>query len=266
MKRKPGPDYVYPERKRSGYTFQDIDIVCNGPVPLPVLKFPELDELEIHKRKQEIKFWEEWEVSKIYLEQNYYSSAYERHYALLYGGSITKSSEQQKEIFAVRWGFLEYIKSKVLSETKTHLFTVACFCDNIEIATFMFARCRSDMRNLNDTLAVVCQLGYINVIKFLIKKGAKELNKGLVNACSNGHIEVVKYLLKKNAMGFKRGIYLASSKGYTEIVEILLSRRVGNLDKCLSVACENGHIDTVAVLIKCGASNCKCGKTPKEHN
>ena len=44
-----------------------------------------------------------------------------------------------------------------------------------------------------------CKGGYIDIVKFMIKKGANHWDLGLGGACRNGHIDIVKLMIEKGA-------------------------------------------------------------------
>ncbi len=45
-----------------------------------------------------------------------------------------------------------------------------------------------------------CSGGHIDIVKFMIEKGADHWTSGLWRACESGHIDIVKFLIEKGAI------------------------------------------------------------------
>ena len=52
---------------------------------------------------------------------------------------------------------------------------------------------------INWFMAVACEKGYLDIVQFMIEKGATNLNWGLRNSCLTHQIKVVKYMIGKGA-------------------------------------------------------------------
>ena len=53
----------------------------------------------------------------------------------------------------------------------------------------------------NGGLYWACENGYIDIVKLMIEKGAKDWNGGLWRACYGGHMDIVKLMIEKGATG-----------------------------------------------------------------
>jgi ankyrin repeat protein len=88
------------------------------------------------------------------------------------------------------------------------------------------------MINLNDELIVASKYGHLEVVKFLVEKGANihaDNNLALRCASKYGHLEIVKFLVKNGAdihADNDRVLKLASLNGHFEVVEYLKSLSV----------------------------------------
>jgi hypothetical protein len=90
-------------------------------------------------------------------------------------------------------------------------------------------------RQFNDA----CHGGHLDIIKFMIEKGADDWNGGLYNACYGGQVDIVKFMIEKGAYNWNRGLY---------------------------GACYGGHLDIVKFMIEKGANVCEfCNKSMREH-
>ncbi len=76
--------------------------------------------------------------------------------------------------------------------------------------------------HLNDGLDAACLSGHINMVEFLLSKGANDLNRGLYNACIDGNIKIINLLLSKGANDFNRGLDGASYCYLTTKKDIIL--------------------------------------------
>ena len=147
---------------------------------------------------------------------------------------------------------------------------------------------------INNAFLVLCRIGNIEGIKFLISlnAGIHDYSTGLNNACLGGHIESVNYLLHfwttlimsekisilhsackgKNLDIVKRIIRLelfssntlnhafnsACIGGNIEVVKYLYSLPISkgySLNEALAEACRNGHCRIIEFLIQKGANN-----------
>jgi ankyrin repeat protein len=119
----------------------------------------------------------------------------------------------------------------------------------------------------NTPLNVASARGYLDIVEYLISKGAIPNAPSwspMISACANGHVEVVK-CLEKHGVSLQ-GINVLSAPlsaacyhGQMEVVEYLISRGVpidengASYRKPLHHACAGGHFEIVKYLIRCGA-------------
>lgn len=87
---------------------------------------------------------------------------------------------------------------------------MACYEGNIDMIRFMIGKGAQDLRR---GILRACRGGYIGVIRFLIKeskrKGVKNIcnwNRGLYESCLIGHLELVKLMIKNGARDWNHGL------------------------------------------------------------
>lgn len=110
--------------------------------------------------------------------------------------------------------------------------------DDIELTTSIYDRIYGPDKLIsiyNELLNVICYLGHINVIDFILNKGVNQLESGLEYACLGGHIDIVKLMIKKineTATGFQspesveKLIMTAYRRGYLKISTLLFDEIV----------------------------------------
>ena len=117
-------------------------------------------------------------------------------------------------------------------------------------------------------------LGYVNVVKVLIQKGADvnavvdDVERGEMTAlhiaAARGHVEVAKVLIQNGAdvnavmIGNWTALHMAADKGHVEVAKVLIQNGPdvnAKKDKntALHFAADHGHINVVKLLIQNGA-------------
>jgi len=119
---------------------------------------------------------------------------------------------------------------------------------------------QNDSYSLRTALFIVCEYGYIEIVKLLLNDKRVDVNRAdnygwtpFHLACRNGHIEVVKLLLNNHRrVDINKAIndagwtpfYSACYYGYTEIVKLLLNDQRVDINKAelngrtpLEIAC-----------------------------
>lgn len=86
--------------------------------------------------------------------------------------------------------------------------------------------------------------GHMNVVEFMILKanGKCEWNLAFVEACLGGHMELVQFLISKGACIWECGLRNAWTNGHTEIVSLMVSKGVGDLQRFYSWPARNFEI------------------------
>ena len=103
--------------------------------------------------------------------------------------------------------------------------------------------------------------GYLKMVKYLIKKGAKIDDNILCVASGKGNYNIIKYLFKKVENADLKNYFplcSASGNGHLNIVKFLILNGV-HADSCnnwsLLWSAENNHINVVKYLIEKGADS-----------
>lgn len=157
----------------------------------------------------------------------------------------------------------------------------ACEGGNIEIVKLIFnmGSFAGLTGHLNENLLYACRAGKagkagktgkagetggcIEVVNFLLEKGAKNSDLSVYGVCQTGNLEIVKLMLdvehdSEHSLNFDwdMGINVACCNGHIDIVELLVDKlRFPNLDRYARTACATFNMDIVELLIKKGATN-----------
>ena len=114
-----------------------------------------------------------------------------------------------------------------------------------------------------------CQGGHIDIIRFMIEKGADDWNGGLNNACQSGHIDIVKLMIEKGANHPNWGLFHACIGGHIDTVQLIIKKGGNCWSWGLDGACRNGNMDIIKLMIEKGATQCgfsgRCNKSMEEH-
>ncbi len=101
---------------------------------------------------------------------------------------------------------------------------------------------------------------HLNVIKYLISKGANiHNNELLVSASFYGHLEIVKYLISNgtDALSRYKALEYACTKGHLHVIKYLIDINqdyINNtINNILKLACEYGYLEIIEYLASKGA-------------
>ena len=86
--------------------------------------------------------------------------------------------------------------------------------------------CRAPLENgggfsldeLNWGMAEAAFLGYLDIVRLMLFRGANNYNTGLTSAASGGHIEIVLLMLQQGANNFNEAMARAAHRGHEDIV------------------------------------------------
>ena len=125
-------------------------------------------------------------------------------------------------------------------------------------------------------MEIACQLGHIDIVKYLINIGASVTNtkKNTYScvsfACDNNHVDIVKLLIENGAnVNDKYGeysdtlLYFACDHDCIDIVKLLLnSGNYNNFDDCWYNVCQNDCMDIAELLSEHFMNNATDGTPP----
>jgi ankyrin repeat protein len=122
------------------------------------------------------------------------------------------------------------------------------------------------MRNTFEALRGACRGGYIELVQFMIERGANDWNYGLWNACYGDHIEIVWLMIEKGAYDWNYGLLGACQSGHIELVQLMIEKGADDWNGGLMNACFGGHVELIRLMIEKGATRCyNCGKSIADH-
>lgn len=135
---------------------------------------------------------------------------------------------------------------------------VACFYNSVEIIEYMISKGATDCVALMYTCCGVGNIKIVNIISDLLVKMEKtdlvpEWNEGMSGACAGGHIEIVKMMISKGATNWNEALSRAYKN--TEIVKLMLEHGATRFDSCLEHACELGDLNLALLVVEKGATN-----------
>lgn len=138
---------------------------------------------------------------------------------------------------ACRSGNLELVKYIMQRSVEIDFCNLmnACASGNIEVIEYLANKEKFSKKDWTHALKYASLYNTLNldIVKYIIKNGAKIKNISLINTCCYGNSEVLNFLLKYRELKNKY------------------------LDECLYEASMNGKLDMVKILIKIGATNVK---------
>jgi hypothetical protein len=138
----------------------------------------------------------------------------------------------------------------------------ACLGGHINIVKYMIRRGANDYIY---ALFCACYGGYMDIIQYLIKRGANSYNDGLEGACIGGHMDIAKYMIELGAKNYDCGLAGACRGVHMDIVKYMVECGANYYNGGLFYACRYKHIDIIKYLIECGATSCLCVKSINEH-
>jgi hypothetical protein len=117
----------------------------------------------------------------------------------------------------------------------------------------------------NAGLGGACKGGHVDIINFMISKGADSgCSFAIYKACEGGHIDIIKMMIKitikqngisNSCWWLNQSLYLACKKGHIEVVNLIIEKGANNLDFGLIGACTGGHVDVAKMMLEKGATN-----------
>jgi ankyrin repeat protein len=120
--------------------------------------------------------------------------------------------------------------------------------------------------DINKCFIGACEGGHMEIVKYMISKGANNWEMGLYFACKGRHIGIVKYMVSKGANNWNDGLFGACYKGHMEIVKYMESKGANDWNYGLLGSCKGGHVEIMKYMIEKGANECEyCRKKLQEH-
>ena len=101
-------------------------------------------------------------------------------------------------------------------------------------------------------LEYACEKGSMEIVKYLVERGANITDSVLWYASEESHREILKYLLEKGA-DKNKALIAASGAGHLETVKYLLEKGADK-NKALIPASRYGHLNIVKYLVENGVN------------
>lgn len=117
------------------------------------------------------------------------------------------------------------------------------------------------------TLHRACRGGDIEKVKLMIGDNfivnGHEINFALKGACYGGHMDIVKFLIEKGAKNYSYGAYGACYGGYYDVVKYLIDLGADDFPWLFVSACQGGNLDIVKLIYETAESK-KSGVTTND--
>lgn len=133
-------------------------------------------------------------------------------------------------------------------------FEGACLAGNKKIIDLLIER-KVTRNEWDEGMCHASRGGCMDVVVYMVLKGATNWNGGMMHACDGGHLDIVKFMILQGANDWNTSLFWASRKGHLEIVKFMLLQGATNFDDCLNCACLCGDIDFVKTVVEKGATN-----------
>ena len=213
MKRNREEDEDRTNKRRRLYktSFYDIEISCRGDAITNnnIVRGPPITKKEYYAN-QNLSLWIAWNDQGVLNE--------------FIGWDIP-----QKEVYAAKCGFKEYLAFRPL------------------------------INDVNELFYTACKNGHAQVVSFLIEKGVRDYVTPFRNACRNGNMDVVQLLVDSFPMTtghFEYGLALACKKGHMQVVRLMIQLGAVNWAEAWWISLSYGHSEIMQELERSGGYEC----------
>jgi hypothetical protein len=100
-------------------------------------------------------------------------------------------------------------------------------------------------------------LGSLENVKYVIDDWGSNYNIDIafVFACSGGNMDVINFLIKRGAGDFSGGFNVACNLGNINVVQLMIDNGVSDWSAGMSTACVHGHRNIVDLILRKGRCN-----------
>lgn len=104
-------------------------------------------------------------------------------------------------------------------------------------------------KSAEEALIKACCSNDLEAVKESIKNGAKDFNQGAYICVSFGHLNIIKYLIEKGADNYCDIFNRACEYAQLDIVEFMISKGIPVSTNTLVSACKGGSLDILRMII-----------------
>jgi Ankyrin repeats (3 copies)/Ankyrin repeats (many copies) len=97
--------------------------------------------------------------------------------------------------------------------------------------------------------------GHMEIVKFMIEKGATCFNTAMAYAAKGGNMEIVKLMIEKEVIDFDLGMSYAAKGGNMEIVKFMIEKGATCFNTAMAYAASGGRMEIVKLMIAKGATD-----------
>ena len=155
---------------------------------------------------------------------------------------------------------LNIVRFLFLKGARRHRKAFYCSCAYgwLEIVKFLF----SQDYDLDDALQHACENGHIDVIHFLLEKGADDFERALNYACEGGHFDIANFFISKiqnngEQIDWNNNLEWACEGGCFKLVKLIVAKLeeigqfgINSVNNGMKYACGKGHTKIVKFMIK----------------
>lgn len=157
-------------------------------------------------------------------------------------------------------GILKIVKILRFDVNIRCYFSYACKGKHMNVIEFMMA---NDYGSVNEGLWGACEGGHFDLVKIFLSKeetikfskgaftkAAECIDSGLERACINGNLELINYLIDKGAERWNCALAGACEGGHVNIIDDMIMRGADEWNRALAGACKGGHMNIIERFIK----------------
>ena len=108
-----------------------------------------------------------------------------------------------------------------------------------------------------EALQGACQGNQMEIVKYLLQRGAKDVSTGLITACEIGNMEMLKLMIHYGATNFDSGLNAVCANNHKqslEMLELMIQLGARNVHEGMERACLLGNMQMIHLLISHGAT------------
>ncbi len=120
--------------------------------------------------------------------------------------------------------------------------------------------------NISFALVEVAENGRLDLVKYLVSKGADDYNSALGYASCGNHKNIIHYLFSVGAYDLDFALACASSRHHMDLIEYFINHGANNWDWALCYSAGSGYVDLIDFFFRKGATDIEKAKSFAKRN